>query len=325
MKTLARIATVCQGGRGQGSIEANRSHMLGLLERALLQKPDVVCLPEAFLKMGLSGVSPDRVVEPVPGPTIDAVAKLARKCGCYVICPLRTLRDGRHWNSAVIIGRSGEVVGQYDKLHPVTTSPDYTVFESGISPGADLPVFDLDFGRIGIQICFDAGFPETWQALADRGVKAIFWPSAYDGGFRLQALAALHQVHVITSVRTERSRIIDPCGRVQASTDRFAPIAVRDVNLDFEVCHYDFNCTVPQRLLDAYPGRVRIASYSDDPCFLVEPMDAALTMERLRSEFGIEGFRQYHDRHREAYSAVLAGQTPPVQTARHGSRAMYAD
>lgn len=325
MGSLARIATLCQGGRGHGSVEANRRHMLGLLEQALLQKPDLVCLPEAFLKMGVSGIKPAAMAETLAGPTVEAVSHLARQGGCYVICPLRTLREGKMWNSAVIVGRSGEIVGQYDKLHPVTTSPDYTVFESGISPGMDLPVFDLDFGRIGIQICFDEGFPETWQALAEQKVKAIIWPSAYDGGFRLEALACLHQVHVITSVRTRRSRIIDPCGRVQAWTDEYAMMAVRDINLDFAVCHYDFNCTVPQRIMDAYPGRVRIASYPEDGCFLVEPTDASVTMNRLRAEFGLEDFQQYHDRHRCAYSTVLAGQAPPVQSAPHGSRAMYAD
>ncbi len=324
MKTLLRIATVCQGGRGQGSIEANRNHMLGLVKKTLLQKPDLVCLPEAFLKMGLSNIPPALRAETVPGPTTDAMAELARKGQCYIVCPLRTCRDdGCEYNSAVIIGRSGDIIGRYDKLHPVTSSPDYTVFESGISPGAELPVFDLDFGRIGIQICFDAGFPETWQALADQGVRAVLWPSAYDGGFQLQMLAALHQFHVITSVRTGSSRIIDPCGRVQAATDSFMPVAVRDINLDFEVCHYDFNFSVPQNLADAYADRVRVTSYAEDICFVVEPMDAALTTAHLRDEFGFESFRQYHERHRKAYAAILSGQSLFPQDARHGNRAMY--
>ncbi len=323
MNTLARIATVCQGGRGQGSIEANRAHMLARVEAALLRKPDLVCLPEAFLKMGLSGVAPDAVAEPVPGPTIEAMAKLARKGGCYIVCPLRTLRDGRHWNSAVILDRSGAVAGQYDKCHPVTTSSDYTVFESGISPGVGLPVFDLDFGRVGIQICFDAGFPETWQALADQGVRAVLWPSAYDGGFRLQALAALHQIHVITSVRTERSRIIDPLGRVQASTDRHDPIAVRDINLDFAVCHYDFNGDIPAAITSAYPDTVRIVSAVEDPCFLVEPLNRRVTVAQLKQAFGFETSAEYHARHQTAYARMREGLSAKPQQALHEDRAMY--
>ena len=167
----------------------------------------------------------------MPGPTTDAVARRAREHGCYVICPIKTVRQGVYWNSAVVIDRTGEILGIYDKVHPVTTSSDYTVFEGGIAPGpVDPPVFDLDFGRIGIQICFDAGFPETWQALADKGAQIVFWPSAYNGGFPLQVYAYLHHYYVISSVRTDKSRIIDPLGGILAETDDVTSVIYRDIN-----------------------------------------------------------------------------------------------
>jgi len=120
-------------------------------------------------------------------------------------------------------------------MHPVTTSSDYTVFEGGTAPGGRLSdgaalTFDLDFGRIGIQICFDAGFPETWQALADQGARIVFWPSAYNGGFPLRVYAYLHHYYVVSSVRTDKSRIIDPCGTILAQTDDLASIIYRDIN-----------------------------------------------------------------------------------------------
>ena len=224
----------------------------------------------------------------------------------------------------MVLDRSGQILGVYDKMHPVTTSPDYTVFEYGVFPGGEPPVFDLDFGRIGIQICFDAGFPETWSTLARKGAKAVFWPSAYHGGFPLQVYAYLHHYYVITSVHTDQSRIIDPCGRVVAQTDSQINFVVRDLNLDFVVAHYDFNYAIPERLLDAYPGRVRIASYVDDGHFLVEATDPTLTIAQLQEEFGFESTFQYHDRHRTAFSALRAGQTPAAQTAAHGKREQYA-
>ncbi|MHC5054470.1 MAG: carbon-nitrogen hydrolase family protein [Planctomycetota bacterium] len=263
--------------------------------------------------------------EPVPGPTTDAVAKRARDAGSYVICPIRTRRDGREWNSAVVIGRAGDVVGVYDKAHPVTTSHDYTVFEEGVAPGAeDPPVFDLDFGRVGVQICYDAGFPETWRCLAEKGARAVFWASAYHGGMPLQAYAYVHHFYVVTSVRPQVSRIIDPCGRVVAATDLNVDIAVRDVNLDFAVCHYDFNYSIPELIMEAYPGRVRISSYRDDGHFIVEPMDPEVTTEALRKKFGFETTAHYHDRHREAFALLHAGKDAPPQQAAHGDRPMYA-
>jgi len=317
----ARIITTCQNGEGHPTVAENRDAMLALFDRALKQKPDLVCFPETFTGSGVQDSA--HVAEPVPGPTTDAFARRAKEHRCYVICPIRTVREGKQWNSAVVLDRSGQILGIYDKAHPVTTSPDYTVFEDGIFPGGEPPVFDLDFGRIGIQICFDAGFPETWAVLARKGAKAVFWPSAYHGGFPLQAYAYLHQYYVITSVHPEESRVIDPCGRVVAQTDSFMNFAMRDLNLDFVVAHYDFNYPIPDRLLDAYPGRVRVTSYVGDDRFLVEPTDPTLTTAELQAEFGFESTFQYHDRHRTAYAALHAGATPAPQTAAHGKRAQY--
>ena len=208
---------------------------------------------ETFTTAGVPGKATD-IAEPVPGPTTDRVARRAREHHAYVICPITTRRDGRCWNSAVIVDREGRIAGIYDKAHPVTTSHDYTVFEDGILPGGAPPVFDLDFGRVGIPICFDAGFPETWQLLADQGARLIFWSSAYNGGFPLRAYAYLHHVYVVSSVRTDKSRIIDPCGAVLAQADQWANVIWRDVNLDYAVCHYDWNYNIPDRTRRAIPG-----------------------------------------------------------------------
>jgi predicted amidohydrolase len=298
--------------------------MLALCDRALQQRPDLICLPETFTGAGIYRDAVAATAETVPGPTTDAFARKAQEGNCYVVCPVRTVGEGRHWNSAVVIGRSGEIVGIYDKIHPVTTTPDYTDFETGTSPGGEPCVFDLDFGRIGIQICFDAGFPESWAALAAQNARLVLWPSAYHGGFPLQAYAYLHHYYVVTAVHTDRSRVIDPCGRVVAETDSLNNLAVRDVNLDFLVAHYDFNYPLPDRIQDTYPGRVRITSYLDDGHFIIEPMDPALSMAQLQEEFGIEPSSRYHDRHRKAHADQRAGRTPTPQAAPHGSRAQYS-
>jgi beta-ureidopropionase len=329
MTTKARIATVCQGRHFYPSIAKNRDYVLGLLDLAVKQRPDLVCLPETFTTVSLPEGPVADLAEPVPGPTTDAVARRAREHGCYVICPIKTAREGAYWNSAVVIDRTGDILGIYDKLHPVTTSSDYSLFEGGISPGkrhsgGAASVFDLDFGRIGIQICFDAGFPETWQTLADQGVRAVFWPSAYNGGFPLQVYAYLHHYYVISSVRTDKSRIIDPCGTILAETDDLVSVIYRDINLDYAVCHYDFNYPIPDQIMAAYPGRVEIRPHRDDAHFLVEPLDDALTVAQLQVEFGFEPTFQYHQRHRDAFQRIHRGQPPVSQRAAHAGRPQYS-
>jgi beta-ureidopropionase len=326
MNTRARIATVCQAQRFFRSAEENRAHVLGLLDLALRANPDLVCLPENFATVSVpdqdQGVA--ALAEPVPGPTVDAAAERARRGRCYVICPLLTRQGGLVYNSAVVLDRAGQVLGIYDKRRPVTSASDYTVLERGVTPGAGAGVFDLDFGRIGIRICFDVGFPEDWQLLAEQGVRLALWPSAYDGGGALPRYAALHRYYVVTSVRTDRARILDPCGAALAQTDRLCNVAWQDINLDFSVCHYDFNFGVPDRLLADLGDRVQVRSHLDEGVFLVEPTDPSLTIEQLRARYGFEDIRQYHDRHRAAYAARARGQAPPPQPAAHGDRPLYA-
>lgn len=320
----ARIATVCQAGNFYSSVEKNREYVMKLLDLALRQKPDLVCLPETFTTVSVVPQPNDGLAEPVPGPTTNILAKKAKKHECYIICPIRTKRNSKIWNSAIIIDRSGEIFGIYDKVHPVTTSSDYTVFEHGVTPGKEAPVFDLDFGRVGIQICFDAGFPETWEELAKKGARLVFWSSAYNGGFPLQVYAYLHHYYVISSVRTDKSRIIDPCGRILAETDRHINVIWRDINLDYIVSHYDFNYSIPDKIMQKYPGRVAVRSYIDDGHFIVEPIDDALTIEQLQKEFGFESTFQYHQRHREAFKMIHQGKKPVPQKAAHGDRPQYA-
>jgi len=322
MKT--RIATVCQAGQFHNSVEENRKHVLRLMDLALRSKPDLICLPEAFTTVSVQGKEAWDLAEPIPGPTTEAFAERAKANECYVICPINTRREGKVWNSAVVIDRSGVIIGIYDKIHPVTTSHDYTVFEHGVMPGKEIPVFDLDFGRVGIQICFDAGFPETWEGLSAKGAKMVVWSSAYNGGFPLQVYAYLHHYYVVSSVRSDRAKIIDPCGRILDETDRLRNVIWRDINLDFVVSHYDFNYSVPDKIMKTYPGRVEIRSHLDDGHFLVESLDDDLTTEKLKNEFGFESTFQYHQRHRDAYNLMNQGKKPIPQKAAHGERPQYA-
>lgn len=310
--------------RVHASADANREHVMGLLDLALRVRPDVVCLPETFAIRGGGAAEAD--AEPLDGPSVAAAGKRAREHRCYVVCPVLTKRDGRYFNSAAIIDRTGHIAGVYDKARPVTTSHDYTVFEGGVTPGPcgeGLPVFDLDFGRVGVQICFDACFPEQWEQLGRAGVRLVFWPSAYNGGMSLRAHATRNRCYVVSSVRATKSRVIDPLGQVLAETNAVTPVAWRDVNLDFVVCHYDFNYAISDRILAAYGDRVDVRTDWDDQAFLVEPRDPAVTTAALQAEFGFESAAQYFQRHRYAAPAARAGEPCPPQQAAHGDRPMY--
>lgn len=321
MATRLRLATICQSGLITASVEENRERVAKLVDLALKVRPDLLCLPESFAVAGCDGLPSEQRAEIVPGPTTDYFARKARKGRCYIICPLITRREGACYNSAVLLGREGEIIGIYDKAHPVTTSHDYTVMESGITPGPeDIPVFDLDFGRVGIQICFDLGFPKSWAQLAEKGARLVVWPSAYEGGFPLRLYAYLHHYWVASSVRGAHSKLINPLGELLEETTPINRVIWRDINLDYMVAHWDFNFPIMEAARAAYGDRVNIRVEREAAHFLLEPSDPTLTTEQIIRELGVEPLAQYLARHEAAYEALRRGEATPPQQAAHGDR-----
>lgn len=324
MNTLVRVASVAQNRRFFSTLEKNREHILHLMDVVCACRPDLVCLPEAFASTGVKWDHVKEIAEPVPGPTTDSFARHAKTRHCYVVCPLFRKAGRRFFNSAVIIDRKGQIAGIYDKVYPPTTSPDYSVLEGGVDAGCQVPVFDLDFGRVGLQICFDLNFDENWVELSKKDARLVVWTSAYPGGAHLSARALINRCYLVSSVRSGASRIVNPCGEVLARTDELQEVICRTINLDFVVAHTDFNYAISDRILKRYGDRVEVRLYQSEGFMLVEPRDRNLSVRRLMREFEFESFVKYLDRHRVAVRALRQGRRAPSQKAVHGDRAQWS-
>lgn len=322
MPRKVRVVTTTMQGRGGPTVEANRTRMLERLDIACGEKPDIVCLPETFLQAS-TGVKPPDVAETLDGPTLSEAGKRAKAHRTYVICPLLTRREDRLYNSAVILDRNGQVAGVYDKVQPVTSRDDFTCMEGGVTPGTELPVFELDFGRVGIQICFDLGFPESWAQLAERGAELVFWPSAYDGGFPLRVFACLHGYYVASAVKSRHAQIISPLGEVLERTDPNYAYTSRTIDLDFMICHLDFHTHQPEQLKKKYGADVSVRVRTEDAVFLVESNRTDLPLAKLAVDNALEPARVYFNRHRAAYSALRAGRPAEPQAPPYHGRVQY--
>lgn len=124
-------------------------------------------------------------------PFLSALKAVAKKHSFWLVVPMRTLdaSSGRMSNSAVVVNRSGElahsVAGQlsYDKTYPVlgkpAAGPGETGGESAVVPGSTgVQVWDTDFGRIAVLICFDINYFELWQEAYALGAEIVLWPTA---------------------------------------------------------------------------------------------------------------------------------------------------
>lgn len=135
--------------------------------------------------------------EPLDGPTVQRFAALTRARGVAALVTLferQTLPDGstRHFNTAVLLDRQGQMAGVYRKTHIPTlglaTLPADEAFY--FAPGDALPVFEFEGLRIGVLICFDRSFPEAARALADQGADLILIPAASSGSERAERWVA---------------------------------------------------------------------------------------------------------------------------------------
>ena len=150
-----------------------------MARRAVLNgwRLDLALLPEHFAQGEKD--PPSVNCEPLDGRVVSAMARKAREHGTYVGLALR-LRDGDvFYNALVMLDRSGELVGVYRKVHPVLI-PDGSL-EGGIAPGRQYPVWELDFGRVGAQICFDVFFEDGWEALDAKEAELVLFTSATSG------------------------------------------------------------------------------------------------------------------------------------------------
>jgi predicted amidohydrolase len=183
---------------------------------------DVVCLGEAITMVG-PGRSVKDVAEPIPGPATKQLGDAARKNHIWVIAGLTELSGDVIYNTAVLLDRQGHLSGKYRKVHLPREE-----WKEGIRPGDTYPVFETDFGKVAIQICYDWFFSEPTEIFALKGAEIIFAPTWGDtlpdkegrvnGQSVFRVRARDNGVYMVPSVYDGESLVIDPMGRILANS-----------------------------------------------------------------------------------------------------------
>ncbi|MCL2773038.1 MAG: carbon-nitrogen hydrolase family protein [Oscillospiraceae bacterium] len=206
---IVKIATTYKERRD--TREENLSDMIEIINKVGKSNPDVILLSELVYESCHNETDSKENGQPVPGPLTDTIGEYAKKYNTYIIFSMNEKESGIIYNTAVIIGRDGKVCGKYRKIHlPLNEA------EAGTSPGNTHGIFDLDFGRIGIIICYDQMFPENSRTLALMGAEIIFIPTMGEEEILQRAIARSNGVHVVVSgyVGSASSRIINPLGEI---------------------------------------------------------------------------------------------------------------
>lgn len=196
-----RIAAIQMLADEHNTTAQNIRNALALIDKAGRYKPDLIVLPEAVPTLGCNGQHYRDVAEPIPGPTTRQVSAKAKRYKSYIVFPLIEKKGKKIYNSAVIFGREGQIINIYHKIH----EPEVVVKTERVRLGNSFPVYKLDFGKIGIMICWDNTFPETANILSLKGAEIILYP-------HLIGLPSQLNFNVTT-----RARAIDNCVYVVAA------------------------------------------------------------------------------------------------------------
>ena len=161
-----------------GDVEHNVKKAVEFIVQAADKGADIICMPELFATGYNLSILEDRAISLSRGYgqfISDQMSKAARDNGIYVIASFGTVNeiDNKVYNAALLFDRSGDKVGSFYKTHAFALEKKY------FTEGWQYPVFNTAIGKIGILICYDAGFPEAARTLCLNGAEIIFIPAAW--------------------------------------------------------------------------------------------------------------------------------------------------
>jgi len=309
----ARISTISFGGCGDPN--ESRKALINLVEKASFSEPDLIVLPETCVTFGLmSEARTDKqfakvakqivkAAERVPGPTTEVLSAKCRKYHTYIICPLYQRKpDNTIYNSAILIGPEGNILGEYHKKHPAISEIEMM----GVKPGDDTPVFEIKFGKIGMAICYDLNFRDVINGLSEHGVEIVFFLSMYEGGYQLQIWAFDFGVYVVSSHTGGYSTFVDVTGKIISRANPiYNPILTEELNLNRKVFPLDYNWEKLDKVRKKYGKGIKIDILVPEDIFALESCIPDVTVDDIATEFDLKHRKDSFKRANEVREEAL--------------------
>jgi predicted amidohydrolase len=222
---------------------------------AAAQGARLVVLPEVFIWRGQKS-DEKKFAEPIPGPTSQELALLARELGIYLLAGsiLEVIPNSKKvYNTSLLFGPKGELLASYRKIHlfDVDLAQGVSLRESATRAfGSSIVVAETELCRMGLTVCYDLRFPELYRGLVTEGAQVIFVPSAftaYTGRAHweplLRARAIENQVYIIAPGQFGKSAqsfetyghsmIVDPWGKILGELADGPGVVVAEIDLDY--------------------------------------------------------------------------------------------
>ena len=133
---------------------------IGLAKKA---RADIVCFPESCLKRYGS--------MPITDKFIKSIQEECRRKSIWCIITEDIEIKKKTYNRSLLIGRDGKIKGGYNKIN---------IYGDRADAGNEIKVFQTDFGKIGIAICWDLTYPGLFSEMAKKGAEIVFCPAMWN-------------------------------------------------------------------------------------------------------------------------------------------------
>jgi predicted amidohydrolase len=190
---IVRLAAANYRPGGGATAMDNLRQLAGPVAEAAEQRADLVVLGECINSVG-TPLSYEDVAETIPGPSTDFLGELAAEHGVYIVATIHERSEHLIYNTAVLLGPDGALVGRYRKICLARDE-----YRRGVAPGNEFPVFETPIGKIGMMICFDVHMPEVARGLAANGAEIIAMPIMGGHPDLARARAIENQVYLVSS------------------------------------------------------------------------------------------------------------------------------
>jgi len=223
---LVRVAALNFRPTNSASAAENVRRFLEAADKAIGGKVDLILLPEGITLVGTGKKYAD-VAEPVPGPTTAKLSEYAKQRSAWVVAGIYERESPAIYNTAVVLDREGRLAGKYRKVYLPREE-----IEGGLTPGEDYPVFQTDFGKVGVMICWDLQYADPARNLALRGAELILLPIWGGNEALAKARAIENQVFLVASGYDHPTYILDPEGRTVAAAPQRGQAAIAELDLN---------------------------------------------------------------------------------------------
>ena len=228
----------------------------------------------------------------------------AREHACYIVVPTYLLDSKEKRlcsNAAILVGRKGEVVGTYRKVHLVVSLERGNHGGRRHSGQTHCPSSTAISASWEFRSATTWSFPDGWAELARRGAELIAWPTQSPQTSQPASRAREQRCYIVSSTWRHNASIFEPTGKIAAQIKPPQSILVHELDLSYALLPWSSKLRNGEALRQAYGDKVGFHYYEDEDCGIFWSNDPKTTIGEMVRSIGVLELEEEMARVRQFY------------------------